>query len=130
VYTLQWGESTNLAGLILEPPMEFLKFPLRVGDKHKVAFDFRTWSTSYRPGRMVMYVEVEKWEDIEVPAGRFRALKIVAEGRASMDHDPRTTTPLSRTWWYAPEVSRFVKHVQRSNITSYSEELTSYKLVK
>ena len=48
------------------------------------------------------------WEDIEVPAGKFRALKVQAEGtfRRSIGPSPDEAR---NTYWYVPQVKRWVK---------------------
>ena len=71
------------------------------------------------------------WEDITVPAGTFHALKI--EGKGSYERlDSGAKGAESITYWYAPEVARWVRFEQwdeRSNSGQVStSELTSFRL--
>ncbi len=85
------------------------------------------------------------WEDIEVPAGKFKALKIEADGSWTGEIAPKTaatiatqageqgvsavtqtvkvtaetvTGRLYRAIWYAPEVKREVKSVEENYDTN------------
>jgi hypothetical protein len=85
------------------------------------------------------------WEDVEVPAGKFKALKIEAEGSWSGEIAPQTTASaasqagalgttavvqtvnvkaetvtgrLYQAYWYAPEVKREVKSVEENYDTN------------
>ena len=71
-------------------------------------------------------------EDIVVAAGRFRARKLVLQGRASGTRSGATITTEHRVW-YAPDVRRIVRYeVQSQAGRSVREstvfELTEYKL--
>ncbi len=93
---------------IFEGKYVFLAFPLEVG---------QTWTNDYafkkNDGSEVRFsspVKVEGWEDIQVPAGKFRALKIVHSGFYSI----RGTQQFwqgraAETVWYVPEVKKFVR---------------------
>jgi hypothetical protein len=130
VYTAQWGDSRSVLGTIATPAAEFLRFPLRKGNQYRVAYDYRGTTTAYTQGRVVVDVEVVGWEDVAVPAGRFRAMKVVAEGRAFVAG--QRDTPFKRTWWYVPGVHRHVKYTLESDPAFFgnSEELTGYRLNK
>jgi hypothetical protein len=58
-------------------------------------------------------------ESVEVPAGRFRAFKIVRQG-ADGDADE---------YWYAPQVGYYVKWIGRRADTQFEEQLQSYRSV-
>jgi len=55
------------------------------------------------------------WEQVTVPAGTFRALRVTVAGRRSTNFHTRAsaTGKFEMTIWYAPEVKRFVKMVQK-----------------
>lgn len=86
----------------------FLAFPLEVG---------KTWKNEYQRRRgdsgvtaFSSPVTVEGWEDVQVPAGKFRSLKIVHSGNYSTQNGSASWTGRStETVWYAPEVKKFVK---------------------
>ena len=66
------------------------------------------------------------WEDVTVPAGTFHALKVVVLSRyygAGGYNDDSTLT-----FWYVPEVNRFVKFDYRDTFDgALLAELVSYK---
>jgi hypothetical protein len=57
-------------------------------------------------------------ETVEVPAGRFRALKVVRE----------TDRRDSDLYWYAPEVRWYVKWIGRRRDTQFEEQLREYRM--
>ena len=87
-----------------------LAFPLEVG---------KTWTNEYKWKRSdsgTTYfdspVKVEGWEEVQVPAGKFRALKVVHSGYYSS----QTTSSswkgrTAETMWYSPEIRKFVKYL-------------------
>jgi hypothetical protein len=73
-YSLMWGESTTLSGVVRSPPSEFLRFPLHVGDTYQIAYAFHDTSRgSAYLGEARVTVKVIRWENVSVPAGSFRA---------------------------------------------------------
>lgn len=93
---------------IFEGRYVFLAFPLEVG---------KTWKNEYKinrsDGGTTSYnspVTVEGWEDVQVPAGKFKAIKIVHSGFYSAQKiNSSWTGSTAETFWYAPEVKKFVK---------------------
>jgi len=64
--------------IAFEPPLQRLRFPLAPGDR---------WETSYQyvspqcgPMKATLAFRAMAWEDVSVPAGRFRALRLESEG--------------------------------------------------
>lgn len=59
----------------------------------------------------VVSTQVHDWEQVRVPAGTFRALRIEAVGRRSANFSARSTVTgrFRMSVWYAPEVKRFVR---------------------
>lgn len=118
-----------------------LAFPLLVG---------KTWTINYteqHPNKNKRYEQQEMkytvlgYEQIEVPAGKFKALKIESEGRWTAEIEPNQTvvqtaqvnrdgttmaTQANKTqaslytgrtyavFWYVPEVKRWVKSIEES----------------
>jgi hypothetical protein len=135
-----WSRTREISGseVVVNKP---LAFPLQAGKTWKVQYtephpsgnvklSSATWTTKYK---------VVGYEDIQVPAGKFRALKIEAEGdwrgelaptntvvQAAQTQPGQTTlitqarrvTPEAtagstyKAFWYAPEVGRWVKSVE------------------
>jgi hypothetical protein len=78
------------------------------------------WSWPWQPavkGRMKRYVaKMLRWEDVQVPAGIFRAAVIEAR-LFYVEFDPtrgaeQTRVEVKETLWYAPQVSQLVKVVR------------------
>jgi len=133
-----WSRSRDINGK-QETINRPLAFPLRDGKKWTVDY------TELNPNRMHTretfhseYV-VTGWEDVQVPAGTFKALKIEAQGQWTADLAPAiihgsgaAVTPgdvsmasqsvritphtisgrLYKAFWYVPEQKRFVKSVE------------------
>jgi hypothetical protein len=64
---------------------------------------------------------VEGWEDVRVPAGSFRVLKVVHTGRYSAtDGGNHWSGAIHETYWYAPEAKRVVRMEYRDTTGSGS----------
>ena len=63
-------------------------------------------------------VKVGGWEEVKVPAGTFRALRVEVEGSRGKDPDPfwwpKQAARFQHTIWYAPEAQRYVKARHRA----------------
>jgi len=75
------------------------------------------------------------WEEITVPAGKFRALKIEAQGSFRRTGDGSGSGTARNVIWYAPEVRRWVKMTReetflrkRGGGDHSGEELVAYRL--
>jgi hypothetical protein len=97
-------------GLIVEGKEVRFDFPLEVG---------KTWKYDYKTRRndgngFTTYsvdAKVEGWEDVEVPAGKFKALKVThASAYSTETGGQRYNGQLLRTYWYSPEAKREVKY--------------------
>lgn len=102
-----------------EPCLQVFKWPLRVGGKWNSKYTFRDFSDHSRN----VYVHTSKvdvnirtYEEVKVPAGSFKALRIQAGGE---------------TFWYAPSIGWIVKEQggsQRDN--RWILELVEYDIPK
>jgi len=92
----------------LEPALQLLPFPLEEGSRWRQSV--KRHDPVYRQRRDVtIYGKVEGWENVKVPAGEFRALKIVRELYLG-DHDAfRGQTRLTEHEWYVPDLKHWVK---------------------
>lgn len=86
--------------------------PLWVGKKWITVFTFYDRTTGTSAGPMREPSQVQAYEEVTVPAGTFKALKIHATG--SID-DQRMGSMSSRVVWYAPELMLVVKEGQAVN---------------
>ena len=115
-------------------------FPLTVGKAWNLEYvDDHPNSTNHKSEKRKLHYRVTGWEDVEVPAGKFKAFKIEAEGTWFAELAPRTaatiamqagaagtssstqtvnvtaSTTTGRIYeavWYVPEVKRAVKNVE------------------
>lgn len=84
-----------------------LKFPLAPG---------KTWSFSYhfqsKPDTLVEVEQtalVTQWEDVTVPAGTFKTLRVEHSGRYKSTQGSQSWQGrITETYWYAPDVGRVV----------------------
>lgn len=106
-FTADWN-AVSTASRVFNPHTGWFKFPLQVGDSHKAAYDSaipkKKWSS-----RNERQVTVAGWEEVEVPAGKFRALKIVSEGRYHRLDDTSLSGSSRNVIWYVPSIKRWAK---------------------
>jgi hypothetical protein len=116
------------------------EFPLEAGKTWRIQWDDEQVAPGIKLERNELNFRVSGWEDVKVPAGTFRAIKVEAEGswyrefqpqgavvgsRITQDvrgavgetvaRKPFTPAPASgrryQAWWYVPEMKREVKSV-------------------
>jgi hypothetical protein len=132
-----WSYARDVNGkeTVVDRPFQF---PLSEGKSWKISFGEDNPSKNFRHENWDMDYHVVGYETIEVPAGKFQALKVEAEGRWTAQVAPaqnvvqaahaddggtqmastvqkvqerEVTGRLYRAYWYAPEVKRWVKSV-------------------
>jgi hypothetical protein len=99
-----------------EPPKQYLPNPLVRGQK---------WEWSGKDPTQVEHRESNRvvgFENVTVPAGKFRAAKIVSEITGA-------SAPMTRTTWYAAGVG-LVKSTTVGGQIKYGSELTDYSFKK
>src|SRR6266446_1550273 len=120
--TLQFTSEWNLissrnpdgSGFDYSPPLKYFGFPLSPG---------KTWQQTSRETNMktnairghTLSATVGDWEEVSVPAGTFRTIKITLQ-TALLDRSTGETSTGTDISWYAPNVRRSVK----SEITSHN----------
>ena len=92
------------------------RFPLAVGNEWRYEYSAKTSSGIVRND---IKAKVVGWEDVTVPAGTFRVLRIEHEGSWSRDTDfardgiiRSLTAPVEITYWYAPAAKTIVKSIR------------------
>ena len=107
-YTSEWNAVT-VPGRVFNPHTGWFRFPLRVGATYNAAFEvLMPKQGEGAESRNEREVKVMGWEEVVVPAGKFRALKIVSEGRFRR-LDKGVSGSSRNVIWYVPEVKRWVK---------------------
>jgi len=130
-YTLSMASRTNLEGTITTyaKGQEALKWPVRVGDTHTFWSEFRRALLGRNAGKTTWNVRIVGWEEVTVPAGKFRALKIEGDGVVER-YDIRDSFPVKFASWYVPEIGRAVKSWFQNPDGRRGVELTGFKLNK
>jgi hypothetical protein len=130
-YSTEWVARTSVGGTIFTAYKSARAhiFPLRVGDTYKTEIEYQRAFAGPNAGEQTQVVKVVGWEDVTVPAGTFRALKIEATGYgrrfdASIRYSFRSVS------WYVPAVNRSVKSWYSDPEFRVSTELTGYRLNK
>jgi hypothetical protein len=92
----------------------FYKWPLEQGKKWTYSFktDLPLTGTSTIPQTMTSNVsaEVKGWESIEVPTGKFKAIKIVYKTNWTTEN-PSSSGSSVGTSWYCPDVKTYVQYM-------------------
>lgn len=133
-YTAEWNAVT-VGPRIINPHTGWFKFPLQPGDTYKASYEL-IMPKKEISSRNERTVKVVGWEDLVVPAGKFRALRVVSEGRFQVIENTFRSGTSRNVIWYVPEVRRWVKWTlenrpgwQGGGRGEYlGEELVSYKL--
>jgi hypothetical protein len=130
-FTSGWNALSAPDGSIREYRGEFLRFPLAPGNSFSYGYDIR------RPRSGAFHVKhertaaVTRWEDVVVPAGKFRALRVEANG-SFQRQDQFMAGKARAVYWYAPEVKRWVKYTYETFVPQpwdhEGEELVAFKI--
>ncbi len=107
--TMQEGRVTSR----MTPPQPWFAWPLKAGQSwtYRGTYEDRNGTTEFNDVFSIVAAEA-----VEVPAGRFNALKIVRE----------TERRDSDQYWYAPDVRFYVKWIGRRGDTQFEEQLREY----
>jgi hypothetical protein len=117
---------------------KILDFPLDSGKQWKYAYSA---TIRYASGRMVAYdfsenYKVLGWENAEVQAGKFKALRLEYTRRGTNPLGEETMgPPIKNLYWYSPDVKYFVKcqydkDWMKGDKEIFNWELTSFQLKK
>jgi len=128
-YTSEWNAVT-VPGRVFNPHTGWFRFPLQVGATYEAAFEAIMPKKGVQ-SRNQRRVRVVGWEEVTVPAGKFRALKLISEGEFQrLDGKSGTSRNVI---WYVPEVKRWVKNTLenrggRGPGEHTGEELLEYRI--
>lgn len=113
-------ERADGSSVAFEPPMRVLPFPLRPGARFRQTLVARE-SDGSPPRRVIVTGYSAGWETVKVPAGEFRALRVVRDVFLGDERFYRTETMRKEVDWYAPSIGAVV----RSHEDSFNEDLMS-----
>lgn len=129
-FTAEWNAVSSPNTGIFEPDQGLLRFPLRPGDAHEANYEVRFPRQGLYDVKHARHVKVVGWEEVTVPAGKFRALQVVSEGTFERV-DRNIAGNVREVMWYAPQVKRYVKWTfdnwtPRGRGQSWAWELVDY----
>ena len=127
VFTPEWSGVNSVDDGVMEVERGLLQFPLSPGREYRSAWDTRRPRMGNFQVRHERAVKVVGWEEIAVPAGKFRALKVQAEGTYRR-MDRQASARARNTYWYVPGVKRWVKTVYQDPELEIVEELYFYRV--
>ena len=106
-------------------------FPLEVGKTWQRDVEFSNTQTPDKQVNARLEGRVVGWESVTVPAGTFRALKIVVSGwyRAS-SLDGQWRGRIEDTLWYAPEVRNAVRYEYKDTLEVAPHSHEVHELVR
>ena len=139
-----WSRFRSLSGeeVVVEKP---LNFPLYEGKTWELTFKQDRPNENYKYVQNTIKYTAMGWEDVEVPAGKFKALKIEGEGNWKGETAPTSgavagakvtesgsaivmqsqknipqmqTGRLYKAYWYVPSTKIYVKSIDESYTTS------------
>jgi len=126
-WTAEWNGVVGVDEGVIDVVHGMLQFPLAPGREYPAAWDMRRARSGDFLVRHERQVKIVGWEEIEVPAGRFRALKVQAQGSYRRIDRP-SSGAAENTFWYVPEVKRWVKSVYKDADLEVVEELYFYRV--
>jgi hypothetical protein len=124
-WTPEWNGVVSVDDGVIELEQGLLRFPLAAGDAYSAAWEMRRARAGAFLARHERSVRVSGWEDIEVPAGKFRVLKVEANG-AWRRLDTGKSDWARNTVWYSPRAKRWVKSLYEDAQGIIGEELVFY----
>lgn len=120
--TYEYLDGATLA--FFDPKMEGrhipLQFPLYPGKRWQ--FQYQYSPAAGGSLKIEQTATVEGWEDVRVPAGVFRTLKVVHAGRyQATDYSYHWNGAIHEIYWYAPAAKRVVRMEYRDTTGSGSK---------
>jgi hypothetical protein len=108
-WTREWNAVNDRLTGSFFPDNGVLRFPLKPGLRYSSQYEVaRPRARESFRAKNALEVSVVGWEEVTVPAGTFRALKVDAPGTYERLDAP-FSGPMHIALWYAPEVRRWVK---------------------
>jgi len=120
------GESNKV---VYSPSRGTFRFPLKVGDQYDAAYEVIIGTKDYTRVvfKFARTARVVGWQEVTVPAGKFKALLIESDGTMTFADSGRQG-PTSEKIWYSPDVRNWVKSIVNNAGAIWQYELLSYKL--
>lgn len=106
-FTLDWNFIDSSTGESWAPHTGLFVFPMQPGQSRELR---QQRTNAQRQGQTRQgKVIVHGWETVKVPAGEFRALRLVFEGRYENAASAAQSGHFKQTFWWAPDARRWVR---------------------
>jgi len=127
IWTADWNMLANPSGAIYKDHSAEFSFPLRPGKVYRADNEFSRPRERNATWRHQRTAKVVGWEEVTVPAGKFRALRIDIESQwHRLDIEARGTS--RSAYWYVPAVKRWVKSSYEDSSGKSTTELISFEV--
>ena len=126
-WTTDWNPVSSYTGFTYRPHGLVFRFPMHVGDAYGWKYEILRPRANTVVNVTTGKAKVVGWDTVEVPAGKFRAIKVELENIVQPSDGSRLFE-WQATFWYVPDVRRWVKFVSTPPGRTISEELLSYRL--
>jgi hypothetical protein len=126
-YTPEWNGTSYGTGQVFQPQTGWFRFPLVIGDRYSGKFEQVAKKGSQVRVAFEGDVHIVGWEDITVPAGKFRAIKMSSTGTYRR-LDVIGSGQYSAATWYVPALRRWVKQTYEDPGVSRADELVEFGL--
>lgn len=132
-FTSEWNLVNDISSGVYNPHTGLLRFPLQVGAKYPTRYEVTRRRQGAFRSRIEATMRVVGWEDVEVPAGKFRALKVEGDG-SYRRQDTFSNGQIRYAIWYVPAVKRWVKFTVENTdsrgqpFVRETDELVEFKL--
>lgn len=134
-WTPEWNVVTDGRSGSFFPDSGLLRFPLKPGLRYNTQYELVRPRRDSFDSKNTLNVRIAGWEELSVPAGTFRALKVEANGTFERADKARDAIgELHYVVWYVPELKRWAKLSFRSTSRRggpgmrQEEELLSYRV--
>lgn len=95
------GYAVKRAGdIVFEPPLQRARYPMAPGDRWQSAYNYN--SPQCGATQATLAFKAVAWDDVTVPAGKFRALRVESEGTLRNGCGSNRQT---HKHWYVPDLT-------------------------
>jgi uncharacterized protein (DUF3084 family) len=109
-WTPEWNVVNDMRSGSFFPDSGVFRFPLRPGATYASTYEVVRPKADTTDAKHTLEVRVAGWEEVTVPAGTFRALRVDATGTSQrLDRYTRRAGTVHYVYWYVPEVKRWAK---------------------
>ncbi|MEQ1637855.1 MAG: hypothetical protein ABL903_14315 [Methylococcales bacterium] len=131
-FTPEWNliavRNSDGSGVNYSPPLTYYKFPLTSGKTwQQTSIETNIKTSAIREHTLSAFVG--NWENITVPAGTFRGVKVTIQTEL-VDRTTGQKTMSTDTSWYVPEVRRSVRSLTSSRSPEGVESRQDLQLIR